>query len=379
MQGNCQNSSVHDHVCNLKNSCHVNGQTCSVKSKTEKKVHVAWPQDLAFVGTLRKRPSYEELTMTQWLLGFLRIAEEERDQVKKQNMYAYLTELMQDTADNSWAAAKGAHAVLMYRIQDGVLDWRDLEKIQKIRQTYARSVVHNSGDSNAKRGSGNGVPCRNFQSGSCGFPGNHEINGLFVKHVCAHCLNTMGKEFKHPRKDCNKFKLMNSKNRKPVVDSKIQVSQQGGLNVVVERTVNVSQSNSNVVVHVDNSLISTSGAILPLVSENPGKSAVAPSGAISNPFPWNNVLPRAKVHLGFAESSYDGALEQTCKQSNRSNRKVIDWSQLRCNSNSNRLKFFKCNSNRLKFYLLHLLLSIIFLLQFTLCYFSEGGCRKMIT
>ena len=57
---------------------------------------------------------------------------------------------------------------------------------------------------------------------------------------------------------------------------------------------------------------------------------------------------------------------QTCKQSNRSNRKVIDWSQLRCNSN--RLKFFKCNSNsnRLKFYLLHLLLSIIFLLQFTL-------------
>ena len=70
---------------------------------------------------------------------------------------------------------------------------------------------------------------------------------------------------------------------------------------------------------------------------------------------------------------------QTCKQSNRSNRKVIDWSQLRCNSNSNRLKFFKCNSNRLKFYLLHLLLSIIFLLQFTLCSFSEGGCRKMIT
>ena len=71
--------------------------------------------------------------------------------------------------------------------------------------------------------------------------------------------------------------------------------------------------------------------------------------------------------------------DQTCKQSNRSNGKVIDWSQLRCNSN--RLKFFKCNSNsnRLKFYLLHLLLSIIFLLQFTLCYFSEGGCRKMIT
>ena len=70
-----------------------------MKNKSEKKVNVAWPQDLSFVGTLRERPLYEELTMTQWLLGFLRIAEEERDQVKKQNMYAYLTELMQDAAE----------------------------------------------------------------------------------------------------------------------------------------------------------------------------------------------------------------------------------------------------------------------------------------
>ena len=73
-------------------------------------------------------------------------------------------------------------------------------------------MVHNSDDSNAKRGSENGAPSRNFHSGSCGFPGNNEINGLYVKHVCVHCLNTMAKEFKHARKDCNKFKLVNSKN-----------------------------------------------------------------------------------------------------------------------------------------------------------------------
>ena len=58
--------------------------------------------------------------MTQWLLGFLRIAEEEVDQIRKQNMYSCLTELLQDVADNSWEAAKGAHMVLMYRMQDGV-------------------------------------------------------------------------------------------------------------------------------------------------------------------------------------------------------------------------------------------------------------------
>ena len=66
------------------------------------------------------------------------------------------------------------------------------QNLKKIRETYARSVVHNLSDSgNAKRGSGNRVFCGNFQTGSCGFPGSHKINGLYVKHVRAHCLNTM--------------------------------------------------------------------------------------------------------------------------------------------------------------------------------------------
>ena len=46
-------------------------------------------------------------------------------------MYEYLTELMQDTADNTWAAAKGAHAIYMHRMQDQVLNWGDIKKIKK--------------------------------------------------------------------------------------------------------------------------------------------------------------------------------------------------------------------------------------------------------
>ena len=144
----------HGHTCNLKNSCHNtsnHGQSCGVKSKNGKTITAVWPQDLAFVGALRKRPSYEELTMTQWLLGFLRIAEEKMDQIRKQNMYTYLTELMHATADNSWAAAKGAHAVLMYRMQDGVLNWHDLAKIRK---KLGKLML----DSNAKKGSAMGSP-----------------------------------------------------------------------------------------------------------------------------------------------------------------------------------------------------------------------------
>ena len=66
------------------------------------------------------------------MLGFLCIAQRESNPEFRANMYKYLTELMQDAADNTWAAAKGAHAVLMHRMQDGVLDWGDNKKIQKI-------------------------------------------------------------------------------------------------------------------------------------------------------------------------------------------------------------------------------------------------------
>ena len=93
------------------------------------------------------------------------------------------------------------------------------------------------------------------------------------------------------------------------MDSTNQMSQQGVVKVVMEKTVKMSQSNFNVMTHVNNSLISTSRASPPLASENPGKLAVAPSGANFNPSPCNNVLPRPMVVLGVAESPYDGALE----------------------------------------------------------------------
>ena len=72
---------------------------------------------MAFVGTLRKRPHYEDLTQTQWMC----IAHEESNPEFRAHMYEYLNELMQDAADITWATALGTHAVLMHRMQDGGL------------------------------------------------------------------------------------------------------------------------------------------------------------------------------------------------------------------------------------------------------------------
>ena len=83
-------------------------ETIQKKVSKDSKQKIKWSQDLAFVGSMRKRPSYEQLTTCQWLLGFLRIRQEEQDPTVKENMVEYLTELLQDACEYSWEAAKGS-------------------------------------------------------------------------------------------------------------------------------------------------------------------------------------------------------------------------------------------------------------------------------
>ena len=49
------------------------------------------------------------------------IRQEQQDPVDKENMYDYVTELLQDACDYGWESAKAAHSVLLHRMQDGVL------------------------------------------------------------------------------------------------------------------------------------------------------------------------------------------------------------------------------------------------------------------
>ena len=64
------------------------------RKQKQDKVKAKWPQDLAFIGSIKKRSSYEQLTTCQWLLGFLCIRQEESDQNIKENMIDYVAELL---------------------------------------------------------------------------------------------------------------------------------------------------------------------------------------------------------------------------------------------------------------------------------------------
>ena len=66
------------------------------------KVEVVWPQDCTYVGHLRSRVTYEQLTQAQFVLGYLRSVQEEENPFIRANMVDYLTELFQNTCDFGW-------------------------------------------------------------------------------------------------------------------------------------------------------------------------------------------------------------------------------------------------------------------------------------
>ena len=165
---------------------------------------------MAFIGTQWKRPTYEQLSSIQWLLGFLRIREEERDPIVKENMISYLTELSQDACDYSWEAAKGAHSVLLHRMADGVVTWDNLKEVHKIRKRFAQTTGH-QGHTDRSRNL-NPVPCTQYNKGNCSQQGEHEFKGLLLKHCCQHCHQQTGRFERHSRKECWKLTKETSKN-----------------------------------------------------------------------------------------------------------------------------------------------------------------------
>ena len=84
-------------------------------------------------------PSYDQLATCQWMLGFLKIHQEEQDATIRENMVEYLTELLQDACNYSWESAKGAHNVLLHWMQGDVVNWSNLKEVNKILKQYAQT------------------------------------------------------------------------------------------------------------------------------------------------------------------------------------------------------------------------------------------------
>ena len=71
------------------------------------------PQNFILTGSRKTRPTYGDLTVTQWVSGFVWCIQEEKSDAAKECMLDYLGNLMEDASDFSWEAAKASHAIAL--------------------------------------------------------------------------------------------------------------------------------------------------------------------------------------------------------------------------------------------------------------------------
>ena len=87
------------------------------------KNEIPWPHNHVLSGSNKSRTSYDALSLSQWVAGFSCIVKEETDPSIKNHMLEYMTDLMEDSHDFGWAAAKASHAVLLCRMEEGKVKW----------------------------------------------------------------------------------------------------------------------------------------------------------------------------------------------------------------------------------------------------------------
>ena len=170
------------------------------------KQQVPWPQNYVLAGTAKNRTTYDSLSIFQWISGMCAIIREEKQVKIRNSMLEYVSDIMEDAQDFGWASAKGAHALILCKMEEGKVDWSMTEKIYRLRRAHAQKVVVNPPIAQGKKnGEMQGVPCRYFQTGKCTHKTDHVTGGQLYKHICNFCNNS-GKQLNHPFRDCRNAK-----------------------------------------------------------------------------------------------------------------------------------------------------------------------------
>ena len=147
------------------------------------------------------------------MAGFCSITREEKDIKVMNAILEYLTEIMEDAQDFGWASAKGAHALILCRMELGKVNWLMPDKLDRLRRAHAQKVVDGSqisAQTSKAKGESNRVPCKCFQTSKCTHKSDHTTNGQLYRHICSH-YDGVGKRFSSPLKD---YRIKHTKDQK---------------------------------------------------------------------------------------------------------------------------------------------------------------------
>ena len=76
-------------------------------------------------------PTYDDLTITQWVSGFARCIQEEMSAGNRDLMLDYLGNLMEDASDFSWDSPKAAYGILLTNMEADRVTWSEIDRLHR--------------------------------------------------------------------------------------------------------------------------------------------------------------------------------------------------------------------------------------------------------
>ena len=150
------------------------------------KNEVPWLKTFVLGGCTKSRISYDQLTMSQWVVGFCYIIKDEQDVNVKNCMLDYMGELMEDCQDFGWLAAKGSLAVLLVKKEEGKVKWEQTHKLDRIHRAHAQKVQNNqNGNAHRFQCKDKAIPCKLYHKGSFSHRSDDETSSQMHLHVCS--------------------------------------------------------------------------------------------------------------------------------------------------------------------------------------------------
>ena len=171
--------------------------------------HLRWPNESCLTGPTRKRVPFDDLTLGQFVIGFVTNALDTQHPSLMRNMLLEMVETIKVAENISWPIAKGAFAACMHRIEDETLSWNDARTLSENRLTYSQAAVFSGSTtmspkpanvaSNSKK-----VVCKWFNEGTCPHAQDHlDTTGTTLfRHVCLYCFKFLKRNNVHVESEC---------------------------------------------------------------------------------------------------------------------------------------------------------------------------------
>ena len=167
---------------------------------------VDWPHFYVHrvAGSNGKPLHFKDLTMGEFVYGFLCMIEAPNCSIDYRLMTRLLKHVMQDSVDFSWESARNFYDMVGIAVEKGRLKWTDEDIIDKMRMQYARTIFPTKRETkDTPRPVLQTAPagmkcCVPFQRRECEQTKDHHP----FTHACAYCFKAKTALCRHPEGDC---------------------------------------------------------------------------------------------------------------------------------------------------------------------------------